>query len=130
MKNFGRINHKYGMSANGSKLEKSVGEMLRLRELAGEIKELREQVRVQICCDDPGCPGSQKIHSIVDFAAIDAKTGEEIFFEAKGLETTDYRIKRRLWLHHGRGQMEVWAGTYARPRLKEILEPKREGEKR
>ncbi len=113
--------HKYGMSPNGSKLEKAVGEILYLRERAGELRDVQEQVKVRICCDNPDCPSNMRIHSIIDFSAFDVKKEKTIYIEAKGFETSDYRIKRRLWLHNGPSDMEVWKGDYRRPKLSEII---------
>lgn len=124
-----RSNNKYGMSPNGSKLEKSVGEMLRLREMAGELRDVKEQVRVQICCQNPDCEHKMRIQSIVDFSAFDVKANETIYIEAKGLETTDYRIKRRLWMHFGAGPLHVYKGSYHRFTLSEVIIPKCKSER-
>lgn len=118
-KNF---NHKYGMSANGSKLEKAVGEKLHLLQIAGEIRDLREQVRVKICCKGE-CSSDMCIHSIVDFSAIDNKTGEEFFVEAKGMDLPVWRLKRRLWLHNGSGKLQIWKGSYKHCYLDEEIAP-------
>lgn len=116
--------NKYGMSANGSKLEKAIGEMLYLREKAGELCNVQEQVRVQICCKDPECPSKMRINSIVDFSAFDIKQSKTIYIEAKGFETEAWRIKRRLWMHNGAGDLELHHGSCKNHYLKETLSPK------
>ena len=113
--------HKYGMSANGSKLEKAVGQHLHLLEKAGELRNIEEQNRVQICCRDPNCPSKQRINSVVDFTAWDIKHDRQIWIEAKGFETPEWRLKRRLWLHSGPGPLQVYAGSYSRFHLKETI---------
>jgi len=112
------------MSANGSKLEKAVGEHLRLLEKAGELRDVREQVRVQVCCGDPECRRAMAIHLIPDFSAFDVKLGKTVYFEAKGFETPEYRIKRRLWMHYGAGPLRVFQGTYKKFSMTEEINPK------
>ncbi len=110
------------MSPNGSKLEKAVGEKLRLLEMAGEIENLREQVRVKICCKGK-CPHAASIFSIVDFSAIDKRTGDLVFHESKGFETPEWRLKRRLWMHSGIGKLYVWKGHYRHNDVHEVVTP-------
>jgi len=50
--------------------------------------------------------------------------GTFYWVEAKGLETTDYRIKRRLWQHYGPGDLHIYKGSAARPFLHEIIKVK------
>jgi hypothetical protein len=62
---------------------------------------------------------------IPDFFYLDVNTKEECYAEAKGFETSDYRIKRRLWTVYGPGQLTVWGGSYKKPFIKEVIIPKR-----
>lgn len=105
--------HKYGMNVNGSKLEKAVGEHLRLLEAAGELRDIREQVRVRVCCKGECC-SKMAVYLIVDFSAVETDTGETVYIEAKGFETPEWRIKRRMWMHNGPGLLRIYKGTHRR----------------
>lgn len=102
-----------------SKLEQAVFELLKLREKAGEIKNLKHH-------------GSRVFLSI---AAIEMRPDFEwqeqneagawipAFGEAKGLETSDYRIKRKLWSVYGPGRLYVYKGNSRAVKLFEIVKP-------
>lgn len=45
------------------------------------------------------------------------------WYEAKGFETTDWRIKRRLWIHYGPGKLHIYKGSAKYPLLSETLNP-------
>ena len=98
-----------------SKLEAAVFDILKLRECAGEIKDIQCQAHVKLT--------QAKIVYIPDFKFTDVKSGEECYAEAKGLETSDYRIKRRLWMYYGPATLEIWKGNHARPFLHETIVP-------
>ncbi len=48
-----------------------------------------------------------KIKYIVDFR-ITLKNGNHIFFEAKGKETAEFRIHKKLWKFYGPGPLHIW----------------------
>lgn len=48
-----------------------------------------------------------RICLIADFRCR-MRTGEEQWFESKGFETPEWRLKRRLWISYGPGILEVW----------------------
>lgn len=60
-----------------------------------------------------------------DFLCIDPN-GREIFAEMKGLETSSFRIKRRLWQYYGPSELQVWNFDHRRGQLilKETIKPK------
>jgi len=99
----------------GSKLERAVHGIMKLREKAGEIRDLKQQRRVDL---------GDGIDWAVDFSFIDNKTGEKTWAEAKGLEDARYRICKKLWKSRGPGPLEIWKGHYRQPRLVEIVIPK------
>lgn len=66
-----------------------------------------------------------KILYIPDFSIIDLKLKELVYVEAKGFETSDWRIKRRLWLHYGPGLLRIYKGTAKSLTLTEELRPKK-----
>lgn len=101
-----------------SKLEASVYALLKMRERAGEIADLKCQVQVTLT--------KAAIILKPDFAFTDVKSGAAMYAEAKGFETPEWRLKLRLWRHYGPAPLEIWKGTAARPVLDEIVTPKGE----
>lgn len=86
-----------------------------LMQQAGEIKELRRQVKyilipAQREPDTIGPRGGRKkgkllereVAYIADFVYIDVSSGETVVEDTKGMRTTDYIIKRKmmLYFHH------------------------------
>lgn len=82
---------------------------------AGEIKDLRRQVKYVLLeaqrePDTIGARGGKKkgkllereVAYIADFVYIDAKTGETVVEDTKGMKTPEYIIKRKmmLYFHH------------------------------
>lgn len=101
----------------GSKLEAAVYQILLLRQKAGEISDIKQQVSVDLSCG---------IRWKVDFSFFDKCRDLEVWAEAKGLETERYRMCVKLWRGgHGPGLLEIWKGSYQRPILKEIVIPKK-----
>lgn len=71
---------------------------LRLMERAGEISDLRRQVRYELV---PKLPGERPVDYIADFVYRD-KDGNEVVEDVKGVRTPVYVIKRKLMLwRHG-----------------------------
>lgn len=60
---------------------------------------------------------------IPDFSAILVKTGEPIFFEAKGHQLAPWPTKLQLWRVYGPGPLEIWKGTYKYPELVDVVYP-------
>ena len=117
-----RSRHKFGAKRQevagrsfGSKLELAVFEILKLRELAGEIKDIQQQVHVKL--------SAAQITYIPDFRCTEVATGKPLYVEAKGFQTPEWRIKRRLWIAYADAPLEIWMGSHNRPTLKEILIP-------
>lgn len=91
--------------------------VLRLMEKAGKIRELREQVRIELIPaqweevprygkkGQPLKPGrkcvERAVYYVADFFYVDCATGEEVWEDAKGVRTKEYVIKRKLllWIH-------------------------------
>lgn len=110
---YGATRVEYDNHSFSSKLEASVYTMLKVRENAGEIKDIKAQISIYLT--------EAKIQYIVDFMFIDVKTGSNIYCEAKGMETSSWRIKRKLWMFYGPGPLEIYKGTHLRPFLHEII---------
>lgn len=81
-----------------SKREAARWRELRLLERAGEISDLRRQVRYELV---PKLPGERPVDYIADFVYRD-KDGNDVVEDVKGVRTPVYVIKRKLMLwRHG-----------------------------
>jgi hypothetical protein len=98
-----------------SKLEAAVFDILKLREKAGEIYDIKVQQRVYLLKDPD-------IYYISDFSFIHDDVLK--YAEAKGMETPEWKIKKKLWQHFGPSDLEIWMGSYSRPKLIEIVKRK------
>lgn len=97
-----------------SKLEAAVYDMLLLLKKAGEVSEIRCQTQVAL--------SRAKIIYKPDFE-VTRTDGSRYWVEAKGFETPEWRIKRRLWLAYGPGTLEIWKGRPTHLVLSETLMP-------
>lgn len=118
--------HKYGARRVGgpngiwdSQLEKSVHNILLLREKAGDIRNIRRQVTLDLT------PLPHRIRLRVDFTFEDCKTGETIACEAKGMDTPEWLLKLKLYRWRGPYKMELWKGSHTNPKLTEIIVPEK-----
>lgn len=102
-----------------SKLEAAVYDLLKLREREGEFSNLRCQESVEL----QGGSRETRINWKIDFAA-DLPDGQTIYFEAKGVRTSDYVLKLKIFKFRELGIIEVWGGNYRSPSLLERFEPK------
>lgn len=84
-----------------SKFEASVAEELELRKKAGDIKDYDRQFKVEMWAHRADGTRGFKVSHKVDFR-IHHNDGSYELLEAKGIETADYRMRRRfleeLWL--------------------------------
>ena len=85
-------------------------EAIRWRELAllqraGEITDLRRQVKfilVPAQVDENGKIAERAVSYVADFVYSDARSGETVVEDAKGMHTREYIIKRKLMRYvHG-----------------------------
>lgn len=115
-----RRHNKFGAvrtNGMGSKLEAAVLGMLRLRERDGQIRDIKQQVSVDL---------GFKITWKVDFSFVDVQTGNTHYAEAKGFKTDRYLICLKLWRGgQGPGPLYIYEGSYQRPMLKEIVNPEK-----
>lgn len=102
-----------------SKLEWAVHQHLILRQKLGEISQILKQQTVLMT--------EAKIKAIIDFSYKDETSGDTVYVEAKGMNTASWSIKKKLWKFYGPGKLEIFKGTYQRPKLKEIVEPIKKG---
>jgi hypothetical protein len=95
-----------------SKLEAAVYDILKSDAL---IKEIQPQDIVYLT--------DARILYKPDFKCL-GQLANVFWVEAKGYETPEWRIKRRLWMHYGPGPLYIYMGSHTRPTLKEVLSPK------
>jgi hypothetical protein len=94
-----------------SKLEKNVGDRLKLLEKAGKISNLRRQQSVRLGTKFWRC----------DFCY--EENGETVFAEAKGYDGLGHwPWIKEMWKLVGPGRLEIWMGTWKNPYRSEILE--------
>lgn len=98
-----------------SKGEKGCYSMLKLMELAGEIKILSLQDKVYLT--------HAKILYKPDFKIMDLVANKVVWVEFKGKETASWGIKRRLWKFYGPGPLRVFKATGSRLFLDEEIIP-------
>ena len=101
----------------GSLLERSIFDILKLRERAGEIKVIKQQPHITLE------PISWNL--VPDFECVDMKTGKTFYVEAKGFSGERWLCSKKLWPHFAFCDMEIWMGDWKRPFLKEVLKPDR-----
>ena len=98
-----------------SKLESALFTLLQLREKCGEIKEIQ--------CQDHVYLTDARICYIPDFKFFDLQADTWVWAEAKGMQTPEWKIKKRLWKYYGPGKLEIYMGSYKNIKLDEILIP-------
>jgi hypothetical protein len=106
-----KVNYDYHSFA--SKFEASVYNWLKLREKNGEICDIKCQETIYLTL-------AQIIYK-PDFSFITNDSKQKIWAEAKGFETAEWRIKRKLWIYYGPGPLEIYKGKHDNFRLSETL---------
>lgn len=102
--------------SHASKLESSVCQMLQLRIRAKEIDIVQ--------CQDHVYLTEARILYIPDFKCT-TRDKKEFFVEAKGFETPEWKLKKKLWKFYGPAPLEIWMGSHTNPFLKETLTPEK-----
>lgn len=122
-----KTRHKYGAKSTdkagmsfSSKGESGLYSYLKLLEAAGEIEILKAQDWVYLT--------DSRIGYIADFKIFDKKTNSFAWVEYKGFETPEWRIKRRLWMNYGPGELRVYKGYGTGLKCTETIQPKRKGD--
>lgn len=110
---------RYGFS-HRSKLERSVCDLIYLRERAGELRHEQHEDHIIICGPaDHECP--KKKEYVADFRCFNLKTNQTFWIEGKGFANDRWPITKTLWKHYGPGLLEIWVGDWRRPILLETL---------
>lgn len=107
-------------ASNGfpSKLEEAIHNILLGRQKLGEISEIKRQQSV-ILQDGPR---EVQIKWKVDFSYTDNATNETHYCESKGIETSEYKLKLKLWRKNPPAKLEIWKGNYRKPYLDEVID--------
>lgn len=87
-----------------------------------KAKEQNGELTIEACQDSVHLSAARILYR-PDFRVRDSLTGEVYWVEAKGFETTDWRIKRRLWISYGPGRLEIVKGSGTRISVYETLTP-------
>lgn len=102
-----RVN-KYGntpTNGHASKREAKRAAELRLLEKAGQIRDLREQVKFELIPKQDGERACTYAADFAYFEPVSDKSGDywsPVYEDCKGFRTPVYRLKRKLMLHvHG-----------------------------
>lgn len=77
-----------------SKKEYSRHMMLMLLERAGEISDLKRQVKYELI---PKQDGERAVYYVADFVYKDRRTGEWIVEDCKGFKTDVYKLKAKMF---------------------------------
>ena len=120
--------HKYGAKttlidgiAFSSALEGAVYSILKIREKAGELSEIKLQTCVRLIEKCSEC-GREAMDFKVDFSAT-LPNGKTLFVEAKGVRTNSYIQREKAWKTKGPGVLEVWGGAWRSPKLLKTIDP-------
>lgn len=114
--------NKYGAKrADGfpSLLEREVYQILVRREESGEIREIKRQT-VVVLKDCKEC--GDRVTWKIDFSFVDCKSDQLTYCEAKGVETNDYKKKLKLFKKNAPAPLEIYKGSWQRPKLVERIE--------
>lgn len=114
-----RRTHRAGYSF-ASKLEANLFDLLKFMELGGFVKDIQVQPQVRLT--------EAEIIYKPDFKATDLEINQTVWFEAKGFETPEWRIKRKLWSVYGPGRLRVYAARGTNLFLKEEIIPERKAQ--
>lgn len=111
-----RSNHRRTVASDGypcpSALHCSVYENLLLLERAGEISNIRKEVRIRVCGD---------LFWKIDFVVFDEKRQCDVGHEAKGQEFERYIAVIQAWAGTGPFDVVVWKGSWQRPFIEKTV---------
>lgn len=113
--NFQRARQSLDGYSFASQLEASLYGHLKILQSQGEVRDICVQVHLKLT--------KAEVLYICDFKAFDVKLGEDVYWEAKGFETPEWRIKRRLWTVYGPGRLRVFKGTARYLKMVEEIRP-------
>ncbi len=114
-KGLGAKRHKFGAkrtSVDGetfpSRLEANLYTHLKIQQVGGYITDLKRHGTVML--------SDAKVSYKPDFQAFHVEHSEQVYYEAKGMETDRWRLVKKLWKYYGPGRLFVykanWKGVY------------------
>jgi len=95
-----------------SKIEAQRYAELELLKRAGEVVSIKCQVQVSL--------SHANIIYKPDFL-VEMKDGSQIYEEVKGFETPEWRLKRKLWIAYGPGELHIYKLKGRKLYLDEVL---------
>jgi predicted nuclease of restriction endonuclease-like RecB superfamily len=101
MTKYGSKRVDYDVHSFASQLERAVYIYLKSREQQKEISDLKCQETIYLT--------KARIIYKPDFSFLEDNIQK--YAEAKGMETPEWRLKRKLWQFYGPGPLEVWKGS-------------------
>lgn len=106
---FGAVRATIGTENFASKREAKRWSELLLLQRAGEIRDLRRQVKIALIgkSDIIRTPTGQVAHYVADFVYFDYRKGAEVIEDAKGFQTPEYKLKRAIMAAQGVVIVEV-----------------------
>jgi hypothetical protein len=102
---FGKYNAKRVSHAGysfASKLESGLFDLLKLFEASQRIKDIKVQQTIYLT--------EARIRYIADFSVFDLERNELVFWEAKGVETPEWRLKLKLYKVYGPAPLNIFRG--------------------
>lgn len=106
------------MHNHASKMEAAVCEVLFKLQSDGKISDINQQPCVKMT--------EAEISWKVDFSFTNKENGLTEYAEAKGFETSDYLLKKKLWHYYGAGKLYIYKGSYSRLTIAETINVKGE----
>jgi hypothetical protein len=82
----------------------------------GELKDLKCQDRVKLT--------DAEIVYVADFTAWDVQLNQQVWYEAKGFQTPEWKIKLRLWRCYGPGILRIYMGSAKSFKMHEEVIPR------
>jgi len=113
--------YKSSVKTNGfaSKMESAGYDMLKLREMAGEIRDIKCQQAVTLAQGN-----GLKIKWKIDFSYRMTATDQLEYCEIKGFENQSYRLKLKLYKMNPPAPLEIFKGSARKLFLAERIEKK------
>lgn len=106
----------------GSKAESQVYLMLKAQEQAGEIKDIRCQVHIDLL---PRL-GQKRMVYIADFVVWDLRMKCDVAVECKGFETEKYLQKKKVYRFTGPMPLRIYKTSWGKIGLEEEIYPDRQ----
>lgn len=103
-----------------SQLEKAVYIKLKDQEILGLISDIKRQQTIVLQ------EGAREVRITwrIDFTFINKNTGQVEAAEAKGIETSDFKLKLKMWRANPPMALTIYKGNWRNPKIAERIETK------